>query len=55
MLSQLHEHVEQEESHWSTHAAELQQQLDETRRQLDNQIFQQRRQENHDSDEILEQ
>lgn len=38
MLSRLHGHVEQEETRWSTHAADLQQQLDEARRQLDNRI-----------------
>lgn len=40
MLSRLHGHVEQEESRWSQHVAELQQQLDEARRQLDDRIHQ---------------
>lgn len=39
MLSRLHGHVEQEETRWSTHAADLQRQLDEAHRQLDNRII----------------
>lgn len=49
MLNQLHIHVEKEEFHWSKHAANLQKQLDETRRQLEDQISQQNRIKNHDS------
>lgn len=40
MLSQLHGHVEQQESQWSQHAADLQQQLDEARQHLDDQNVQ---------------
>lgn len=39
MLSQLHGHVEREESRWSRHSAKLQQQLDEARNQLDERIL----------------
>lgn len=39
MLCQLHGHVEREESRWSRYSAELQRQLDEARRQLDERIL----------------
>lgn len=39
MLSQLHGHVEREESRWLRHTASLQQQLDEARDQLDERIL----------------
>lgn len=45
MLSRLHGHVEREESRWSMHAANLQQQLDEALHQLDDQNH---RQKNHE-------
>jgi len=35
MLSRLHGHVEEEELRWSQHAEDLQKQLDEAHRQLD--------------------
>lgn len=56
MLSRLHGHVEREESRWSQHAANLQRQLDEANRQLDNRIVRQsnhsnNRQKNHNSED----
>lgn len=57
MLSRLHGHVEREESRWSQHASDLQRQLDEAHRQLNDRIVQQNncnnnnRQKNHDDSE----
>lgn len=58
MLSQLHGHVEREESRWSQHSAKLQQQLDEARNQLlderslrDSNFSSNNRQKGHDDSE----
>jgi hypothetical protein len=57
MLSRLHGHVEREESRWSQHASDLQRQLDEAHRQLNDRIIRQsnrrnnNRQKNHDDSE----
>lgn len=53
MLSRLHGHVECEESRWSRHSADLQRQLDEARRQLDERILRESncRQKGHEDSE----
>lgn len=50
MLSRLHGHVEREESRWSMHVEDLQQQLDEARRQLDDRIPQSKNHEDSNED-----
>lgn len=50
MLSRLQGHIDREESRWTLHAENLQQQLDETRRQLDDQIHKKKNHEDNSED-----